>query len=127
MATSGTRFAIHFDPIYARISSTLLIFPSDSYVEVTGSEVSVRMAWAFRATFPRSRIIRASPHDERFTLTRGVHGWAGCWLVNGAADSVFAIDLEPRQRAYVIGVPVSLRQLLVSVDDPPALAAALAP
>jgi hypothetical protein len=29
---------------------------------------------------------------------------------------------DPAQRAHVLGVPVRLRQLLVSVDDPDALA-----
>lgn len=63
---------------------------------------------------------------ERVAITRGVHGWAGRWLVNGAGDGILAIDLEPRQRAYVMGFPIRLRQLLVSVEDPRALATALA-
>jgi hypothetical protein len=121
-----TRFPIKFDPPYAVLSKALRILPSDSYVEVTETQVSVRMGWAFRATFDRSRVARTSPLGKRIRLTRGVHGWAGRWLVNGAGDGVLAIDLEPRQRAYVVGVPVQLRQLHVSVDNPPALAAALA-
>jgi hypothetical protein len=36
-----------------------------------------------------------------------------------------AVELEPPQRGHVLGVPVKLRQLLVSVDDPEALAEAL--
>ena len=75
---------------------------------------------------PRSCIARASVTGERVRLTRGVHGWAGRWLVNGAGDGILALDLEPRQRARVMGFPVSLRQLQVSVEDPHALAAALA-
>lgn len=60
------------------------------------------------------------------SLTRGVHGWAGRWLVNGAGEGVLAIDLDPTQRARVAGFPVRLRQLLVSVEDPAALTRALA-
>jgi hypothetical protein len=120
------RFPIQFDAPYALLSTALLILPSDSYVEIAGNEISVRMGWAFRATFDRSHVTRTSPLDKRIRLTRGVHGWAGRWLVNGAGDGILAIDLEPRQRAYVMGVPVSLRQLQVSVDDPSAVAAALA-
>jgi hypothetical protein len=84
------------------------------------------MGWAFRTTFDRYRITGTSPLGKRITLTRGVHGWAGRWLVNGAGDGILAIDLDPRQRAYVMGFPVRLRQLQVSVDDPAALATALA-
>ena len=34
--TSSTRFPIKFDAGYALLSSTLLIPPSDSYIEITG-------------------------------------------------------------------------------------------
>jgi hypothetical protein len=84
------------------------------------------MGWAFRATFERSCVSGTSRFDRRVRLTRGVHGWAGRWLVNGAGDDILVVHLEPRQRAYVMGFPVKLEQLLVSVDDPQALAAALA-
>jgi len=121
----STRFPIQFDSLYAGLSRALFIPPSDSYVEIVGSEVSVRMSWAFRARFDRSRIKRTSRFEGRIPLTRGVHGWAGRWLVNGAGDGIVAIDLEPPQRARVVGFPVRLRQLLVSVEDAPALARAL--
>jgi hypothetical protein len=125
MATS-VRFPIKFDASYALLSRALLISPTDSYVEIVGSDVSVRMAWAFRTTFDRTRVTGTSQLGRRITLTRGVHGWAGRWLVNGAGDGILVIDLDPHQRAYVMGFPVRLRQLHVSVDDPAALAAALA-
>ena len=123
---TSTRFRITFDDSYALLSKALLISPSDSYVEINGDEVYVRMGWAFRARFDRSRVVGSSPLQERVRLTRGVHGWAGRWLVNGAGDNILAIDLDPKQRGYVMGFPVSLRQLRVSVDDPKALATALA-
>ncbi|HEY5077171.1 MAG TPA: hypothetical protein VIJ48_06695 [Acidimicrobiia bacterium] len=122
----SARFAIKFDAPYALLSRALLIFPSDSYVEIAGTEVSVRMGWAFRSTFDRSRITATSLVDKRVLLTRGVHGWAGRWLVNGAGDGILAIDLEPHQRAYVMGFPVTLRQLQVGVEAPAELAKALA-
>jgi hypothetical protein len=125
--SSSTRFPIRFDAAYALLSRTLFISPSDSYVEVAGDEVSVRMGWAFRARVARSRITRTFLVGERVFATRGVHGWDGRWLVNGAGDGILAIELEPRQRAYVMGFPIRLRELRVSVEDPSALAAALAP
>jgi hypothetical protein len=62
---------------------------------------------------------------KRVPLTRGVHGWAGRWLVNGAGDGIVVLNLDPLQRGYVMGFPVKLRELRVSVDDPSALATAL--
>jgi hypothetical protein len=55
-----------------------------------------------------------------------VHGFNGRWLVNGSGRGIVGIRLDPVQRAYVIGAPVRLRELLVSVTDADAVAAALA-
>jgi hypothetical protein len=124
MASGSTRFPIRFERWYALLSTSLLLLPSDSWVEVSDDEVHVRMGWAFRATFPRSAVV-ATRRFESKPLSRGVHGLFGRWLVNGAGDRILAIELRPTQRARVLGFPVRLRELLVSVDDPEALAARL--
>jgi hypothetical protein len=121
----ATRVPIKFEPAYALLSRSLFISPADSYVEIDGDGISVRMAWAFKADFDRSAVQRTSVLGKRIPLTRGVHGWAGRWLVNGAGDDILVINLNPPQRGYVVGFPVKLRELLVSVHDPRALATAL--
>ena len=124
MAPAAMRFPIRFDPGYRLLSSALLLSPSDSFVAIEGSTVRVRMAWGFRARFPRSAVTSAVPWPER-PVSRGVHGFAGRWLVNGSGDGLLAIELSPPQRGFVMGFPVRLRTLRVSVEDPVALAAAL--
>jgi hypothetical protein len=119
-----TRFPIRFDAWYAALSSVLLLPKTSAYVEIAGDEIRVRMGWAFRARFPRSAVASVVESRER-PVSRGVHGFAGRWLVNGSAQGILVIGLKPTQRAYVLGFPVRLRQLLVSVDDPFALAKAL--
>jgi hypothetical protein len=118
------RFPIRFDRVYAILSSALFISPSDSYVEIGPEEVVVRMAWAFRARFARSTVESTVPVDTK-PLSRGVHGFAGRWLVNGSGDGILRINLSPPQRAYTLGFPVRLRELMVSVEDPRALAFAV--
>ncbi len=118
------RFPIRFDAAYRVLSTALLLAPSDSFVEVEGDEVRARMAWGFRARFPRSAVVSVTER-ERKPLSRGVHGFAGKWLVNGSGEGIVNIALEPRQRGYVMGFPVRLRNLLVSVEDPAGLRAAL--
>jgi len=118
------RFLIRFDRWYAVLSGALAIFPSSSRVEIDGDEVRVRMGWAFRARFPRSSVVATVEMNER-PLSRGVHGFAGRWLVNGSGRGIVTIDLSPDQRGYVMGFPVRLRQLMVSVDEPGALMLAL--
>lgn len=118
------RFPISFDSWYRVLSTLLALPPSSAYVAVTREEVEVRMGWAFRSRFPRSAVASVSASDVRL-LCWGVHGFAGRWLVNGSGRGILEIQLSPVQRGYVVGVPVRLRELLVSVRDPPTLASAL--
>ena len=106
------------------MSSALFLAPASSFIDVGHDEVDVRMAWGFRSRFPR-RSVKATHVEHSNPISRGVHGFGGRWLVNGAGDRLLAIDLGEDARAYVLGFPVKLRQLTVSVDDPHGLAAAL--
>jgi hypothetical protein len=56
----------------------------------------------------------------------GVHGWRGRWLVNGSSENVVRIELDPPARARVLGFPVRLTQLRVSIVRPDDLIDALA-
>jgi hypothetical protein len=123
-STGAARFPIRFERWYEALSRTLFIAPSASYVAIDDGSVTVRMGWAFATTFPCSAVVAAAPFG-RTPASRGVHGWRGRWLVNGSGDGILRIDLSPEQTARVLGVPVRLRELLVSVDDPARLASAL--
>jgi len=37
----------------------------------------------------------------------GVHGFGGNYLVNGKANGIVTLEIEPTARAFVIGIPVS--------------------
>jgi len=121
---SSQRFPIRFDDWYRVLSTALFLRPSRSYVVVDGDNIEVRMGWAFRARFPRAAIVSATEAQVSL-LSRGVHGFAGQWLVNGSSQGLLLIALAPSQRGYVMGFPVRLQHLMVSVADPAALAAAL--
>ena len=114
------RFPIRFDEWYGVLSRVLFLSPIDSYVEVDSQQVRIQMSWAFRACFPRAAVVSAVNTTER-PLSRGVHGFAGRWLVNGSGQRILTIDLIPSQRGYVMGFPVRIQQLLVSVTEPEAL------
>jgi hypothetical protein len=118
--TSVIRFSIGFDRWYGLLSRLLGLHPSRAYLELREEEVEARMGWAFRSRFPRSAITSVSVLDAH-PMSRGVHGWGGRWLVNGSGRGIVSIRLDPVQRAYVMGLPVRLRELLVSVAEPSAL------
>jgi hypothetical protein len=122
--TEPQRFPVKFDAGYRILSSALFLPSSSAYVEVDGNEVRVQMGWAFRSRFPRTAIASIREAHEQ-PLSRGVHGLAGRWLVNGSGRGILTIDLAPAQRGHVMGFPVRLQQLMVSVEEPAALTAAL--
>ena len=95
-------------------------------VEVDDAHIVVTYGPWFRAEVPREAVASAML-DERRTISRGVHGWRGRWLVNGAGDGLVRIVLEPEQRARTIGFPVRLVELVVNVADPAALIEAIQP
>jgi len=103
---------------------TLCLLPrAAAYVHVTGDDVKVRMGWAFRTGFSRLDVIEVV--DQRSVVSVGVHGWRGRWLVNGANSPIAAIRLSRPTQARVLGFSVTVRELLVSVDDRDALRRAL--
>lgn len=119
------RFAFRFDRLGSGVMTPLGAGRRFSHIDVGDEEVEVRLGWAFHATIPR-RSITAVAQPRRRTLSRGAHGWRGRWLVNGAGSGLVAITIDPPVRAFVTGVPVRLRELIVSADAPDELIAALA-
>jgi hypothetical protein len=108
-----------------RAMALLGILPEASRVEVDDGEVRVRMSWAFHLDAPRARVRHVEP-DNGLVWGWGVHGWAGRWLVNGSSSGLVRIEFDPPVRARMSGIPVRVRVLRVSVDDPDGLVAALA-
>jgi len=98
--------------------------PRRSYIDVDDQHVTVRMGWAFTATIQRENIVSATTSERRM-ISIGVHGWRGRWLVNGSGRGLVIIDIDPRTRGWVLGVPVRLRQIMVSAVDPDALVDAI--
>ena len=117
-------YDISFDGWYRVLSTMVGLLPSSSYVSVDEEQVEVRMGWAFWCRFSRSAVLSVSELGRK-PVSRGVHGFAGRWLVNGSGSGVAGIRLGAGQRAHVLGFPVRLNQLMVSVAEPSALASAL--
>jgi hypothetical protein len=120
---SNRRFPIRFTGLN-KAMAVLGLRSTNSYVDVGPLDVTVRLGWAFRATFDRSSVVSVD-HDHDRVLGWGAHGWKGVWLVNGSSSGIVRVELDGGQRARVAGVPVTARCIRVSVEDPDGLIAAL--
>jgi hypothetical protein len=118
------RFAFRFDRLGSAVMTPLGAGRKFSHIDVTDTEVDVRLGWTFSAHIPRHAITGAHTVTDG-TISRGAHGWRGKWLVNGAGTGLVSITIDPPARAFVTGIPVKLRELIVSADAPDDLVAAL--
>jgi hypothetical protein len=119
-----TTFPISFDRPSSMLFAVLRLGRDDARIEVEDLEITVKMGWAFDTVIPRATVASVRALDRR-VISRGVHGWRGDWLVNGAGNGLVRIDLEPRVRGRVSLVPVRIASVTVSVEDPPALVDAI--
>jgi hypothetical protein len=110
-------FAVSYAPILLPLFTLLGLGPRRSGVWVSPASVRVVMGWGFRATVPRSAVQQIARDSDPVTGW-GVHGWRGLWLVNGSSAGLVRIDIEPAVQAWVVGVPVRLTTLRLSVTSP---------
>jgi hypothetical protein len=116
-------FTIRHDPWYKWIAVVCGLVPRWNRVTVDGDRILVRMSYAFSSTFDRSAIRSVTPWTGR-VWSWGVHGWRQRWLVNGSSQGILVLGIDPPARARVLGWPIHVRELAVSLDDPVGFAAA---
>jgi hypothetical protein len=114
---SDNVFTIRYSPELLPLFLLFGLGPKQSCVQVGQDSISVTMGWGFRATIPRQNV-RAIMPDGGSVWGWGVHGWHGTWLVNGLSAGLVRLELEPGVRAWVMGVPVRLKVLRLSLNAP---------
>jgi hypothetical protein len=119
-----SRTPILYSKGYGLLLALMGLPQHSAYVELEDQLVRVRLGWAFHASFNRNRI-ESAEHTPDALMTAGAHGWRGRWLVNGASGPIVTIRLSQHASAFVLGFPIRLREIAVSVADPDALIAAL--
>ena len=94
--------------------------PEHSGIAVHDGDLAIKMGRSFSGRAPRASVAGARPLADT-VFSRGVHGWRGDWLVNGAGDGLVEVLLRSADAAHVCGFPVRVRRLRLSVDDPDGL------
>jgi hypothetical protein len=117
------QFAISYTPIFRALAAITGL--SHGRVDVAADRIDVRMGWAFRASIPRESVERVEQIDRIPPLYGfGVHGWNGRWAVNGSQRGAVKLTLEPPATGRVLVVPVTLRELSLSLEEPEAFVVA---
>jgi len=95
-----------------------------SRVVVTETGLDVQLGFAFRGVVPRSSIKRALEWQGP-VYGWGAHGWRGKWLVNGSSRGIVVLHIDPHAKGRVLGYPVKVRELALSMEDPETFCQAL--
>jgi len=118
------------DPI-SRLTNTLLAGGRGrSGVEVGPDQIRVQMG-DFKLTVPRASVRSASRSQADIRGTYGMHHRSGRWLVNGSADGLVELTIEPpcytKHRPIVMFTRGKVKSLTLSLADPDEFIAALQP
>jgi hypothetical protein len=125
-----SQFALDYD-VVGSLLGLMGLGPRFAGITVTSQEVEVRMGWAFEARIPRSEIIAVARATAPAGFGGMLVGWGvhttmgGTWYVNGSHRNLVGIELAHRVRSRATLVPVRVSRLIVSVEDPDGLIAAL--
>jgi len=114
---SQTFVAIRYTPTLEPFFQLLGLGPARSGVWVGRDSIRVMMGWGFRAEIPRRAVLEIGLDDAPVGGI-GIHGWGGRWLVNGSARGLVRLQIKPGVRAWVMGIPVQLRTLRLSLVSP---------
>lgn len=85
-------------------------------VEVSRQVLLVSLGWSFRVAVPRGAIQAVdSVPWRRYSI--GAHGWRGRWLVNTTTEPLVRIRIDPATHGRILGFPIRVRELTLSIDD----------
>ncbi len=85
-------------------------------VEVTPVALIVSLGWSFRVAVPRASVDAVASVPWR-RMSIGAHGWRGRWLVNTTPGPLVRVTIDPVAHGRVLGVPIQIRELTLSIAD----------
>jgi hypothetical protein len=92
--------------------------PKRAGIFVTPDEVRVH-AGRFQAAIQRERIVSVGRTAAPWWALIGVHtDFRGRWIINGSPHGIVRLDLADGAQSRLGGVPIQVRRLDLSLDDP---------
>ena len=117
-------FQFGVDRWYHWMAAPLGLGPERALIRISPTQLHVKLGWAFEADIPLTSIADIR-RGERVIDGWGARGRQGIWVVNGSADDIVGIAIDPPVQARAARRRVELRLLRVSVFRPDWLIVAL--
>jgi hypothetical protein len=87
-------------------------------IVLTETSLTVRAGIWFRVQIDRSAVQRVARQRDAWWAI-GVHtDFRRGWLVNGSPRGIVAVELDPPARGRMAGLPINVRRLGLSLEDP---------
>jgi hypothetical protein len=113
-------------PVSAVTNTLLAGGRGRSGVEVGPDQIRVQMG-DFKLTVPRASVRSVSRSQADVGKTVGMHHRSGRWLVNGSADGLVELTIEPPVYRVEMFIRWKVKSLTLSLADPDEFIAALRP
>jgi len=120
---------LSYGKVYKPLATACGLGPARSSVRVADDALTIRLGWAFSATIPLGNIRSAIPVQRApWYWGAGVHVVGkGKWIVNGTLGNLVEVTIDPPVVVRSGPAHPKVSTLIVSVEDPSALIAALTP
>mgnify|MGYP000079456424 CR=1 FL=1 len=124
-SATATRYQIAISPVWAPFMLFIGATRANSYAEIDGDEVRLRMGPGFNQTISRANIIAAAPIS--WSIFDGVGVRAGGRIVGliGALGGVVELQTRESVTLRFAGFPWTVRRIAISMEDPDAFIAAV--
>jgi hypothetical protein len=125
--TQPRQFGLAFNRFFRVLTDLGGHGPGASVVEVTAETVRVRSGWVFAVELPIAAIVAAAPSRNPWWNIGGIQtSLRGTWAVCGAYRGIVALALDPAATGRLFSrVPIRVKRLLLSLDDPEGFLATL--
>ena len=106
------------------MAAPLGLGPKRAVIRMSASHLHVKLGWAFQADIPLMSIAEIR-RGQRVIDGWGARGRQGVWVVNGSANDIVEVVIDPPVHARAARRRVALQLLRISVSGPDSLIEAL--
>lgn len=118
------RFPIKRTPPWRFLLGLFGVTTARAYLEIDEERLVARFGW-YRLELPRAQIVAVEPGQWPWWWRIGGKIWRERLGLIGAGGPVLCLRLAASQPTRLLGIPLHVQEVCISVEDPAAVQAAL--